>query len=339
MKYSSAELANLLNGKLEGDEKIIISQPARIEDAREGEVSFIANPKYTEFAYTTKASLLVVPTDLVFEKKINCALIRVADSYSSFGKILQLFNVVAEEKTGVEQFSFVDYSAKLAENTYVGSFAYIGKNVTVGKNSKVYPHAFIGDGCVIGENTIIFSGVKIYHNCVVGNHVIIHSGVVIGSDGFGFAPQKDGSFAKVPQLGNVIIENDVEIGSNTTIDRATMGSTKICHGVKLDNLVQIAHNVEIGEHTVIAAQTGVSGSTKIGKHCMIGGQVGFVGHITIADGTKINAQSGISKSITEPGKAWNGAPAFNYNDSLRSYSIFRKLPELEKRIIDLENKP
>jgi len=336
MKITAKELAALLEGRLEGNPDLLIRQPARIEEADEHSVSFVANPKYQEYAYTTKAALLVVPEAMHFDRPVSATLLRVPESYSAFGKILQLFHVTAEDKRGIEQPSYVDPSAVLGENVYVGAFAYIGKQVRIGKNSKVYPGTVVGDGSVIGDNSILFSGVKVYHHCVIGSECILHAGVVIGSDGFGFAPQRDGSFEKVPQLGNVVLEDRVEIGANSTIDRATMGSTLIRKGVKLDNLVQIAHNVEIGENTVIAAQSGVSGSTKIGKNCMIGGQVGFVGHITIADGTRINAQSGISKSIKEKGKAWNGAPAFEYTDSLRSYSVYKNLPALEKRVSDLE---
>ncbi|MGB3075399.1 MAG: UDP-3-O-(3-hydroxymyristoyl)glucosamine N-acyltransferase, partial [Chitinophagales bacterium] len=264
--------------------------------------------------------------------------IRVAHPYIAFTSVLQKFNKPHDKLIGTEEPSFIHESASIGSDAYIGAFSYIGKNVQLGDNVKIFPNVYLGEGVTVGNDTVLYPGTKIYRNCKIGKSCIVHSGAVIGADGFGFAPQPDGSYMKVPQLGNVVVEDDVEIGSNTSIDRATLGSTIIRRGAKLDNLVQIAHNVEIGEHTVIAAQTGISGSTKIGKHCMIGGQVGFVGHIEIADGSRINAQSGISKSIKEKNKAWNGAPAFEYTASLRSQSIFRNLPELEKRVLELERK-
>ncbi|MEO6166898.1 MAG: UDP-3-O-(3-hydroxymyristoyl)glucosamine N-acyltransferase, partial [Chitinophagales bacterium] len=252
--------------------------------------------------------------------------------------VLEKFNSLHHDLIGTEEPSFIHESASIGSDVYLGAFSYIGKNVKLGDKVKIFPHVYLGEGVTVDDHSVLYSGARVYRNCTIGKSCIIHAGVVIGADGFGFVPQPDGSFLKVPQLGNVVIEDDVEIGSNSSIDRATIGSTIIRRGVKVDNLVQVAHNVEIGEHTVVAAQTGISGSTKIGKHCMIGGQVGFVGHIEIADGSRINAQSGVSKSIKEKNKAWNGAPAFEYTSSLRSQSIFRNLPELEKRVGELERK-
>jgi UDP-3-O-[3-hydroxymyristoyl] glucosamine N-acyltransferase len=288
--------------------------------------------------YTTQASALVVNESLVIEGTIKPTLIRVKDAYSAFALLLEKYQemVGSSQKTGVQQPSHVPASVKMGSNVYVGAFAYIGENVTLGNNVKIYPNCYLGDNVKIGDNSILYPGVKLYENCVVEQRVIIHAGCVIGGDGFGFAPQADQSYKKVPQVGNVWIHSDVEIGANTTIDRATMGSTIIHEGVKLDNLIQIAHNVEIGKNTVIAAQTGISGSTKIGKNCVIGGQVGIVGHIQIADGTKINAQSGLSKSISTPNTALTGSPAYDYKSSLKSQAIFRNLPDLEKRVKDLE---
>jgi UDP-3-O-[3-hydroxymyristoyl] glucosamine N-acyltransferase len=338
MQISAAELCALLSGKLEGNPDIIITHPAKIEEAGEGAVCFIANPKYLPYVYTTKASVIVVNENVVFTDSIKATIIRVQDAYAAFTFLLQKFGAALSEKSGIEQPSFIHETASIGTGAYIGAFSYIGERVKLGAGVKIYPHAYIGDDCIIGDGSVIYSGVQIYHQTVMGKRVRVHSGSVIGSDGFGFAPQKDGSYAKIPQLGNVEIEDDVEIGACVTIDRATMGSTRICRGVKLDNQVHVAHNVEIGEHTVIAAQTGISGSTKIGKRCMIGGQVGFVGHITIADGSRINAQSGVSKSIKEANKAWNGAPAFEYTASLRSQSIYRNLPGLLKEIESLKNK-
>lgn len=337
MQFSALQLATILNGKLEGNPDVKVHNIAKIEEAGEGLLSFIANPKYEEFIYTTKASILIVNETLVVERPITATLIRVKDAYSSFALLLEKYNQMAGDKRGIQQPSFIPASVKVGENVYVGAFAYLGENVTIGNNVKIYPGVYLGDNVKIGDNTVLFPGVKVYDFCQIGSNVILHAGCVLGGDGFGFAPQQDGSYKKVPQIGNVVVHDHVEIGANTTIDRATMGSTIIHSGVKLDNLIQIAHNVEIGENTVIAAQTGVSGSTKIGRNCIIGGQVGIVGHIQIADGTKINAQSGLSKSITDPNKSLTGSPAFDYKSSLKSQAIFRNLPDLEKRVKELED--
>ncbi|MEP7170420.1 MAG: UDP-3-O-(3-hydroxymyristoyl)glucosamine N-acyltransferase, partial [Bacteroidota bacterium] len=280
-------------------------------------------------------SIVIVNKDFVAEQPVNSTLIRVEDAYKSFAKLLEVYNQVLQNKKGIEEHSFISASAQTGKDVYIGAFAYAGNNVILGTNVKIYPHVYLGDYVEVGDNTVIHSGVKIYTQCKIGANCTIHSGVIIGADGFGFAPH-EGNYKKVPQIGNVIIEDQVEIGANTTIDRATLGSTIIRKGVKLDNLIQISHNVEIGENTVIAAQTGIAGSTKIGKQCMIGGQVGIVGHLSIADNVKIAAQSGIGTSITTPGEIVQGSPAFNISDYKRVYVVFKKLPEIESRLRELE---
>ncbi len=336
MTFPASQIALIINGKIEGDPAISVTSFGKIEEAQEGQLSFLANPKYEEHLYSTKASIVILNDSFVLKQPVNATLIRVADAYTAFATLLEKYQEIMEQQlTGIQQPSYIAKTALCGQNVFIGAFAYVGENVKIGNNSKVFPNAYIGDDAKIGDNCIIHPGVKIYHHCRLGNHVTIHAGTVIGSDGFGFAPQADGSFKKVPQIGNVVIEDNVEIGANATIDRATIGSTLIKSGVKLDNLIQIAHNVEIGNSTVIAAQTGISGSTKIGNGVMIGGQVGIVGHIHIGDGAKINAQSGVSKSL-EPGKAVTGSPAYDYTAALRSQAINRQLPELEKRIKELE---
>lgn len=339
MTFNATQIATFINGTIDGNPEATISDIAKIEEAKTGSLSFVANPKYEPYLYETEASIVIVNDTLKPEHPITATLIRVNDAYAAFAALLDKYNQFisgSENKIGIQDLSFICKTAKLGSDNYVGAFAYIGENVITGKNVKIFPGAFVGDNVTIGDNTIINAGVKIYHNCEIGNNVTIHSGTVIGADGFGFAPQADGSYKKVPQLGNVIIRDNVEIGSNTTIDRATIGATVIHKGVKLDNLIQIAHNVEIGENTVIAAQTGISGSAKIGKNCVIGGQVGIVGHITIADGTKINAQSGVSKSVTAANSALTGSPASEYKSALRSQVINRNLPDILKRLEALE---
>jgi UDP-3-O-[3-hydroxymyristoyl] glucosamine N-acyltransferase len=337
MQFTAAQIAILLNGKIEGNAEVIVSSFGKIEEAEEGQLTFLANPKYEEYLYSTNASIAIINEGYELRHSIKPTLIRVQDAYSAFAQLLSKYQEMATQQLkGIQQPSYISTSAKLADDVYVGAFAYIGDGVKIGEGSKIFPHTFIGDNVVIGRNCIIHPSVKIYHDCVLGNNVTIHAGTVIGSDGFGFAPQADGSFKKVPQIGNVVIEDNVEIGANTTIDRATMGSTCIRMGAKLDNLIQIAHNVEVGNSTVIAAQAGVSGSTKIGSNVMIGGQAGLVGHIQIADGSKINAQSGVSKSLKEPYSAVTGSPAADYTSALRSQAVFRNLPQLEKRIQELE---
>lgn len=338
MQFTALQIATLTKGKIEGNPEAKVSHVAKIEEASEGSLSFVANPKYQEFLYSSNASVIIVNEDLEITAPVKATLIKVKDAYSSFAFLLEKYNEIISRtgKNGIEQPSYISKTASIGKDVYVGAFTYIGNNVIIGDNVKIFPGCYIGDNVVINEESKIYAGVKIYDGCSLGSRVVIHSGTVIGGDGFGFAPQKDGTYKKVPQIGNVIIEDDVEIGANTTIDRATMGSTVIRKGVKLDNLIQIAHNVEIGENTVIAAQTGISGSTKVGKNCIVGGQVGMVGHIHIADGTRINAQSGISKSITGPNAALTGSPAFDYKSSLKSQAIFRNLPQLQQRLLKLE---
>jgi len=339
MQFNASQIASFIHGSLEGNPDVMISEIAKIEDASQGSLSFVANPKYEPYLYETDASIVIVNKSFQAERPVSPTLIRVDDAYAAFALLMDKYSQLIsgdDERKGIEQPAYISDTASLGQDVYIGAFSYIGKNVKIGNKVKIFPGTFIGDNVQIGNNSTINAGVKIYHNSQIGSQVIIHAGVVIGGDGFGFAHQKDGSYKKVPQLGNVVIEDHVEIGANTTIDRATMGSTIIRKGVKLDNLIQIAHNVEIGEGTVIAAQTGISGSTKIGKHCVIGGQVGIVGHIQIADGTKINAQSGLSKSVTTPDTALTGSPAFDYKSSLRSQAIFRNLPSILERIEKLE---
>jgi len=341
MEFSAQQIAQLLNGTIEGDENATVNNLSKIEEGTHKTLSFLANPIYTNFIYTTNASIVIVNNTLVLDKpiKATCTLIRVDNAYESFAKLLELYTQIKGNKVGIEQPSFISESTKMGTDCYVGAFAYIGQNVKIGNNVKLYPHIFIGDNCEIGDNTTLFSGVKLYHECKVGANCTVHAGTVIGSDGFGFAPNADGNaFAKVPQIGNVVIEDNVEIGSNTSIDRATLGSTYIRKGVKLDNLVQIAHNVEIGENTVIAGLSGVAGSTKVGKNCMIGAQVGIAGHLKIANGVKIAGQSGIGSSIDKEGEIVQGSPAFNIGEYKRSYVLFRSLPKLNDKINDLTKK-
>jgi UDP-3-O-[3-hydroxymyristoyl] glucosamine N-acyltransferase len=336
MTFPASQIALIINGKIEGDANIAVTSFGKIEEAQQGQLSFLANPKYEEYLYTTKASIIVLSDSFELKRAVKATLVRVPDAYTAFATLLAKYQEIMEQQlTGIQQPTYIAETASYGQNVFIGAFAYLGNNVKIGNNSKIYPNAYIGDDVTIGDNSTIHAGVKIYRNCKIGNYVTIHAGTVIGSDGFGFAPQSDGSFKKVPQIGNVVIEDNVEIGANATIDRATIGSTLIKSGVKLDNLIQIAHNVEIGNNTVIAAQTGISGSTKIGDGVMIGGQVGVVGHIQIGDGAKINAQSGVSKSL-EAGKAVTGSPAYDYTAALRSQAITRRLPELEKRIKELE---
>lgn len=336
MTFPAAQIALLINGTIEGDPSASVNSFGKIEEAGEGQLSFLANPKYEDYIYTTKASVIIINEGFQLKQPIQATLIRVADAYTAFATLLSKYQEIMQQQlSGVQEPSYIAKTAVCGEQVFIGAFAYIGEKAKIGRNTKIYPNAYIGNNVSIGDNCIIHPGVKIYHDCVVGNNVIIHAGTVIGSDGFGFAPQADGSFKKVPQIGNVVIQDNVEIGANTTIDRATIGSTLIKSGAKLDNLIQIAHNVEIGNSTVIAAQAGVSGSTKIGNGVMIGGQAGIVGHIQLGDGAKVNAQSGVSKSI-DPGKAVTGSPAYDYTAALRSQAVNRKLPELEKRVKELE---
>lgn len=336
MTFSASQIALLTNGKIHGDANASVSSFGKIEEAQAGQLAFLANPKYEDYLYSTKASVIIVNEQLELKQPLTATLIRVPDAYTAFATLLAKYQeMITQQLSGVQQPSYVAKTASYGQNVFIGAFAYLGENVKIGNNAKIFPNTFIGDNVRVGNNTILHPGVKIYKDCEIGNNVTIHAGCVIGSDGFGFAPQPDGSFKKVPQIGNVVIEDEVEIGANTTIDRATIGSTIIKTGAKLDNLIQIAHNVEVGSKTVIAAQAGVSGSTKLGAGVMVGGQAGIVGHVQIGDGVKINAQSGVSKSI-ESGKAVTGSPAHDYTAALRSQAISRNLPELEKRVKELE---
>jgi len=338
MQFTAAQISVLLNGRIEGDPDAVVSSFGKIEEAQDGQLTFLANPKYEDFLYSTNASIAIINYGYELRETVKPTLIRVKDAYTAFAQLLGKYQeMMTQQLKGIQQPSYISPTAKIAEDVFIGAFTYIGDNVKIDTGTKVFPNSFIGDNVVIGSNCMIHPGVKIYHDCNIGSYVNIHAGTVVGSDGFGFAPQADGSFKKVPQIGNVVIEDHVEIGANTTIDRATIGSTCIKSGAKLDNLIQIAHNVEVGNSTVIAAQAGVSGSTKIGSNVMIGGQAGLVGHIQIADGAKINAQSGVSKSIKEPYAAVTGSPASDYTSVLRSQAVFRNLPQLEKRIQELEN--
>jgi UDP-3-O-[3-hydroxymyristoyl] glucosamine N-acyltransferase len=336
MQLTAAQIAVLVNGKVEGNADIAVASFGKIEEAQQGQLAFLANPKYDDFLYTTKASIIIVNDTQEFKQPITATLIKVPDAYSAFATLLDKYQQIQQQQlTGIQQPVYIDATAKIGDNVFIGAFAYIGKNVVVGDGTKIYPSTFIGDNVTIAQHTILHPGVKIYHDCIIGSNVTIHAGSVIGADGFGFAPQTDGSLKKVPQIGNVRIEDNVEIGSNTCIDRATIGSTIIKSGAKLDNLLQIAHNVEVGNNTVIAAQTGVSGSTKIGNNVMIGGQAGLAGHLTVGDGAKINAQSGLGKSL-KPGQSVTSSPAYDYNKAIRSQATARNLPEMEKRLKELE---
>ena len=336
MEFTAKQISDLLQGTVEGDADVKVSRLSKIEEGKAGDLTFLANPKYTPFIYSTKASLVIVNQDFVAEQNISATLIRVENAYEAFVRLLEIYNQIQKDKKGIEQPSYIAATAKVGSDCYVGAFAYIGNNAKLGNNVKIYPQVYVGDNVIIGDNTTLYSGAKVYSDCTVGSNCTLHTGTVIGADGFGFTPNRENQYQKVAQIGNVIIEDHVEIGANSTIDRATLGATIIRKGVKLDNLIQIAHNVEIGENTVIAAQTGVAGSTKIGKDCMIGGQVGIVGHITIADKVKIAAQSGVGASIITVGEIVQGSPAFNIGDYKRTYVVFRKLPLLEKRIKELE---
>ena len=338
MQFTASQIALIINGKIEGNPDASIGSFGKIEEAQPGQLSFLANPKYEDYLYQTGASIIIVNESQSLQRPLSTTLIRVPDAYSAFATLLSKYQEMrTQQLNGIQEPAYISKTAVIGNNVFVGAFSYVGENAFIGNNVKIFPGVYIGNNARINDNSMLHAGVKIYHDCVLGKHVTVHAGTVIGSDGFGFAPQSDGTFKKVPQIGNVIVEDHVEIGANATIDRATMGSTIIKTGAKLDNLIQVAHNVEVGHHTVIAAQAGVSGSTKIGNHVMIGGQAGIVGHIQIADGTKINAQSGVSKSIKNPNSQVTGSPAFEYTSALRSQAVTRNLPELERRIKELEN--
>ncbi len=337
MKFTATQIAGILGGEIEGNPQISVDKLSKIEEGEKGSLTFLANPKYTSFIYTTKASITIVNKDFIPEQEISTTLIKVDDAYKSFSRLLEYYNQVKNNKVGIESPSFVTASAKYGEGFYLGAFSYLGENVHIGNNVKVYPNVYIGDNVVIGNDCIIFAGAKIYSESIIGNYCVIHSGAIIGADGFGFTPNENGEYSKVPQTGNVIIEDNVDVGAGTTIDRATLGSTILRKGVKLDNQIQIAHNVEIGEHTAIAAQTGIAGSTKIGKHCLIGGQVGIVGHITIGNRVRIQAQSGIGRNVKDE-EVLQGSPALNYGDYNKSYVHFKNFPKIINQISELEKK-
>lgn len=336
MKVKAIQISEILQGELVGNPDVEIFKLAKIEEGTKGAITFLANPKYRHHIYTTEASVVIVSDDFVPEQKIKSTLIKVNNPYSAFTKLLEYYHQMKlMNKVGIENPVYIAPSAKIGENVYIGAFVSIGENVVISNNVKIYPNTNIGENTSVGENTIIFSGVNIYSDTIIGKNCVLHSGVVIGGDGFGFAPQEDGHYKKVPQIGNVILEDNIEIGANTTIDKATLGSTIIRQGAKIDNLVQIAHNVEVGEHTVIASQSGIAGSTKIGSNCVIGGQVGIVGHISIGNGVKIQAQSGIASNIDD-NEVVQGSPALGYMEYNKSYVVFRKLPQLAKKIHELE---
>lgn len=337
MIFTAGQIAGILEGEVEGNPEIAVHKLAKIEEGEKGSLTFLANPKYTPHIYTTKASITIVNKDFIPEQNLETTLIKVDDAYESFSKLLEYYDQAKNTKTGIENPVFIAESAIYGEGIYVGAFSYIGENVNIGQNVKIYPNAYIGDNVILDDNVTIHSGAKVYSETIVGKNCVIQSGAIVGADGFGFAPNKNGTFSKIPQTGNVILEDDVDVGAGTTIDRATMGSTILRKGVKLDNQIQIAHNVEIGEHTVIAAQTGVAGSTKIGKRCMIGGQVGIVGHITIGDNVRIQAQSGIGRNVKDD-EILQGSPALNYGDYNKSYVHFKNLPKIVNNINELEKK-
>jgi UDP-3-O-[3-hydroxymyristoyl] glucosamine N-acyltransferase len=344
MKFTAEQIAGVLDGEIIGNPNAEVYKLSKIEEGTEGSITFLANPKYAHYIYTTQATITIVNSSFVPDGVVATTLIKVDDAYLSFTKLLEFYDQAKKgRKIGIEQPSFISKSAQYGSNLYLGSFSYIGENVILGENVKIYPNCFIGENVVIGDNVTIFAGVKVHSDTIIGNNCAIYSGVVIGADGFGFAPNEDGTYKKIPQIGNVIIEDNVDIGANTTIDKATMGSTIIRKGVKLDNQIQIGHNVEIGENTVIAAQTGIAGSTKIGKNGMIGGQVGIVGHLTIGNNVKIQAQSGVGRNIKD-NEILQGSPTFGYNDFSKSYVHFKNLPkivteieELKKQIVNIKN--
>jgi len=336
MEFSAQQLADYLKGKVVGDPAVTVSNFSKIEEGKPGTLTFLANPKYTEYIYTTQACIVLVNADFIPEKEVKATLIKVADSYTALASLLSLVESMQPKKSGINSSAFIDQRAVLGENPYVGAFVVIEPGVKIGNNAQIYPQVYIGDNVRIGDNVIIYSGARIYKDCVIGNNCIIHSGAVIGSDGFGFAPDANGVYNKIPQLGNVVLEDDVEVGANTTIDRATMGSTLLKKGVKLDNLIQIAHNVEIGENTVMAAQVAIAGSTKIGKRCMFGGQAGAVGHLTIADGTILAARSGVSNNIKEPNQAFHNYPHMKAKEFQRSHVCFKQLPDMRNKLFELE---
>lgn len=332
MEFTAATIAGFLKGEIEGNPETVVNNIARIEEGHKGALSFLANPKYEHYIYTTKSSIVLVNRTFQPASKVEATLIRVENAYEAFASLLKLVDQARPRKKGIHPTAVIESSARVGTDVYVGPYAYIGENCQVGDGSSVYPHVYLGDNTKIGKKCTLYSGVKIYHDCILGEECTVHAGTVIGSDGFGFAPQSETEFMKIPQIGNVILEDHVEIGANVAIDRATMGSTIIRKGVKIDNLVQIGHNVEVGENTVMAGQTGIAGSTKVGKNCMFGGQVGIAGHLKIADGAKIGAKAGVPGDVKKENSIILGSPAFDHKDFLRSSVIFRKLPEVVSKI-------
>lgn len=337
MEFSAKQIAQMLEGRVEGNENAVVGKLCKIEEGEEGGLSFLANPKYNHYLYSTKASIVIINEDFEPEEEIKTTVIRVKDAYSCFAKLLEIYDQYRLNKNGISSLAFIDKQAEIAEDVYVGEFAVISKGAKIGKGSKIYPHVYIGDDVKIGENVTLFAGVRIYHDTVIGNNCILHSGAVLGADGFGFAPLADGTFKKIAQIGNVVIEDDVEIGANATIDRATMGSTKVMKGTKIDNLCQLGHNVVIGQSTAMAAQTGVAGSTKIGSNCFIGGQVGFSGHIKVGDRCSIGAQAGIISDIKDEARII-GSPAIDAKAYMKSYVYFRKLEQMKNKMDELEKR-
>ncbi len=337
MEFTAKSIAEFLNGEIVGNPEVKVNNVAKIEEAKQGTLAFLANPKYTKYLYTTNASIVLINKDFELEKSVSTTLIKVDNAYESFAKLLELAEQAKPVKQGISSLAFIDESAKIGDGVYIAPFVYIGENVVVEDNVKLNPHVFIDDNVTIKKNSTLNSGVKIYHECIIGENCIVHAGAIIGSDGFGFAPDENNVYRKIPQLGNVIIEDNVEVGSNTTIDRATMGTTYIRKGAKLDNLIQIAHNVQIGENTVMAAQSGIAGSTKIGKNCQFGGQSAVAPHLQIADGVKVVPQAGIPNNIKEENSIVMGTPAFNIREFQRSFIVYKQLPDLYKRVKELEN--
>lgn len=334
MEFQAKDIAALLNGSVEGDPEATVNNVSKIEEGKPGTLAFLANPKYEHYIYTTGATIVLVNEDFKPARPCPCTLIRVKSAYDAIATLLQMYESMKPKPAGIEQPSYVSETATVGENPYIGAFAYVGRGVKIGNNVKIYPQAYIGDGVKVGDDTVIYSGVKVYAGCVIGKNCILHSGAVIGADGFGFVPEGD-YYKKIPQIGNVVLEDNVEIGANTCVDRATMGATRIHEGVKLDNLIQIAHNVVVGRNTVIAAQSGVAGTAKVGENCVFGGQVGIIGHLEIGNGTQIAAQSGITNSVKEK-SVLRGSPAFDLPYYQKCYVVFRKLPELYSQLRDLQ---
>jgi len=335
MEFTAKQIAELIQGRIEGDENAVVNTFAKIEEGKKGAISFLSNPKYTHYVYDTESSVVLIDEDVELEKPTNATLIRVKNAYDCVAKLLQMYDAMKPKKSGIDPLAFISPKAKVGENCYIGAFAYIGDGVEIGDGCQIYPHAVIYDNAKVGNNCIIYPNVSIYHDCRLGNNVTIHSGSVIGADGFGFAPTPDG-FDKIPQIGIVTIEDNVEIGANTCIDRSTMGSTYIRKGAKLDNLIQVAHNAEVGQNTVMAAQVGIAGSTKVGNWCMFGGQVGIAGHLNIADGTQVGAQAGITNSIKKAEAPILGSPAIDAKAYMKSYAVFRRLPDIYQQLSALK---